>query len=749
MRERVHTLYIIIFFICCISNIYSQSGINDIDKNAQYNKNPFPEVIKNQILIPLEETFGGNTFVFGPAGLRGRGNIFLCSTARKLIEHRIYLNLGAGTNLWFVVYEGATFNGTYDLINSVNIPNSGPGAGWYSSGAIAYDLKPGMYYMIYALFDVNANYYNNQTIMPYPIDCSFGQLVSGVGWNWSPVFATPPNPTETPTEILLSGVAYYQVIVTDDIIPPPSVPTLLSPNNGATEISLNPTLTWNASSGATSYGLQISLNATFTTPSINFNGLTATSFTIPTNLPANTIFYWRVNASNSVGTSAYSATRNFTTVAQISLSQTISFPNKANPKDYTSTDYKIVGLPGDPNINVSTLLSGTQGVDWEAYWDNGAATNYYEKYNSSSPFSFTKGNAFWIVRKGNLGINQSVPGARVNGSGYTDIPLSNGFNLITNPYTMQILWSDVLAVNGLVATTPLNSFSSTGWGNSSNFQPYTGYLFDNATDLSSLRIPYPIVPSPLPKSDNLDLWRLSVRLESNEFIDDNTSLGVSQESSQGRDKFDLRKPRSPGNIPMVYFYHPDWDDGYGLFSTDMRPEFEEIQEWDLIVDSKFRKTINLSFNGLEDIPDNMEIYLMDIDRSYSVNLRENTEYTFIPVRDLSEMKIVVGKAELVNSVLSTMIPTEFILGNNFPNPFNPSTTIQVSVPFTSEIELLIYNILGQEIRALYKGTLEAGNYWYAWNGKDEWGNSAPSGIYIYSLRVNNGINLSKKMILMK
>ena len=71
--------------------------------------------------------------------------------------------------------------------------------------------------MIYALFDVSGNYWNEQNMTPYPIDCSFGQLISGVGWQWSPVYANPPNPTETPTEIELSGVAYYQTIVTDDI----------------------------------------------------------------------------------------------------------------------------------------------------------------------------------------------------------------------------------------------------------------------------------------------------------------------------------------------------------------------------------------------------------------------------------------------------------------------------------------------------------------------------------------------------
>lgn len=207
----------VLFFFVFVSSLSFAQNQPSLDNGAYSELNPKPHIINQTIDTPLEEVFGLNQNMFGPAGMRGRGNIYLCTTPRKLVEHRMYLNPGAGTNLWFVVYEGSSFNGTYNLVNSVNFPNSGPGEGWYSSGTINYDLQAGMYYMIYALFDVNANYWNQQNITPYPINCSFGQLISGVGWNWSPVYSSPPNATETPTEVENSGVAYYQTIVTDDI----------------------------------------------------------------------------------------------------------------------------------------------------------------------------------------------------------------------------------------------------------------------------------------------------------------------------------------------------------------------------------------------------------------------------------------------------------------------------------------------------------------------------------------------------
>jgi len=97
--------------------------------------------------------------------------------------------------------------------------------------------------------------------------------------------------------------------------PPPSPPTLLSPSNGATGVSASPTLSWNASSGATSYGLQVSTSSSFSTTIVNQTGLATTSYAV-SGLGNNTTYYWHVNVSNPGGTSAWSSTWSFTTVVQ-------------------------------------------------------------------------------------------------------------------------------------------------------------------------------------------------------------------------------------------------------------------------------------------------------------------------------------------------------------------------------------------------------------------------------------------------
>jgi hypothetical protein len=80
-----------------------------------------------------------------------------------------------------------------------------------------------------------------------------------------------------------------------------------------------------------------------------------------------------------------------------------------------------------------------------------------------------------------------------------------------------------------------------------------------------------------------------------------------------------------------------------------------------------------------------------------------------------------------------LIPTEYGLSQNYPNPFNPLTTIKYQLPEAAEIELVIYNILGQEIYTLINGKKQAGYHSQAWNATDQYGNAVASGLYIYRL----------------
>lgn len=94
------------------------------------------------------------------------------------------------------------------------------------------------------------------------------------------------------------------------------------------------------------------------------------------------------------------------------------------------------------------------------------------------------------------------------------------------------------------------------------------------------------------------------------------------------------------------------------------------------------------------------------------------------------------------------IPDKFILEGNYPNPFNPSTTIKFNLPQRERVNVAVYNLLGQKIINLINDDFQAGENSVAWNGKDSAGNEVSSGVYIYNI-IAAGKQYSGKMVLLK
>jgi hypothetical protein len=94
------------------------------------------------------------------------------------------------------------------------------------------------------------------------------------------------------------------------------------------------------------------------------------------------------------------------------------------------------------------------------------------------------------------------------------------------------------------------------------------------------------------------------------------------------------------------------------------------------------------------------------------------------------------------------LPKEFALFQNYPNPFNPQTNIEYALPKGSQVNLVVYNILGQKIRTLVDEFQNAGMKKVMWDGKDQRGNEIPSGIYFYKLKAEN-YSQTKKMVILK
>ncbi len=497
---------------------------------------------------------------------------------------------------------------------------------------------------------------------------------------------------------------------------------------------------------------------------LHINGDTATIVTNTINgLAPYTTYHYRVSATNQDG-SMEGGDQTFTTSlppypSSLSLDTTISFPTHQNPSDYKATDYLIVGLPGNCGAHIDSLLTGTQKRDWAVYWDNGAGANNLVPFDGGTNFTLATGRAFWMIRKGPWMVKVVVPSAPLDSSQRVIIPLHPGWNLIADPFLSGVAWSSLQNVNG--TTEPIYAFSKS-FNTAAMLEPYIGYYYFNAGNLPSLKIPYAVLfPSPsqtssiaAAKSSGSAIqsgWKIQIKYSSADGItDQSTWLGVSENVRGEDNEMDVHKPAGVQDIPSVYFSRPEWDSVYSTFATDIRPLFTSQTVWNFDVWSPARTESKLTFDGINAVPGQFEVYLLDTKSGRAVNLRKNPSYGFIPPEQTSQFLLAVGVKDSMEQMLKAVrTPQSFALGNNYPNPFNPSTSIPVEISARANIELKIFNVLGQEVKRVYAGTLDAGKYWFTWNGQDSDNRSVASGYYFYRLVTSTGYHEVRKMVLLR
>ena len=94
------------------------------------------------------------------------------------------------------------------------------------------------------------------------------------------------------------------------------------------------------------------------------------------------------------------------------------------------------------------------------------------------------------------------------------------------------------------------------------------------------------------------------------------------------------------------------------------------------------------------------------------------------------------------------VPLEFALHENYPNPFNPSTTFRFDLPEITDASIIIYNMLGQKIKTFDMPNTPAGYHSLTWDATNDLGAPVSAGVYLYQLQTK-GFVKTKKMILLK
>jgi hypothetical protein len=133
---------------------------------------------------------------------------------------------------------------------------------------------------------------------------------------------------------------------------------------------------------------------------------------------------------------------------------------------------------------------------------------------------------------------------------------------------------------------------------------------------------------------------------------------------------------------------------------------------------------------------NLDVEFLDPDADPSRALR------------LTDFEIVTVNAQTLNMDVLGELPDSYILNQNYPNPFNARTSISFNIPASTFIKVGIYNVLGQYVKELFAGRLEAGSHHLIWDGTGADGQAVTSGVYFYRLQAED-FDKTKKMLLVK
>jgi hypothetical protein len=806
-----------------------------------------------------EEVFGNTSTVYGPAGARGRGNHFYCTTATTLTEHRLYLNMTASSDMQFLVYEGDVQAGVYNLINVSEIASSGTGEGWYSSGPISVPLVAGKYYMIYPQWTQSANYYADLAASPYPIPTSFGELQMGVGFSYAPTYTVPAAVTQTvPSTAFGSPTAYYQTIVTggaDWLSVSTEMDTVLVGQTQDVDVTFNAA---GLLGGDYYANIIVSGNDPANLADTVFAHLfvigAAVCNTSPEPLDFGQLFYttsadlglWVKNDGNGVmnvsdiTSSIPEFTVNqtafdvppfdsvevmvtFTPSAVGTFNGTLTITSNANNSPYVAnvmgeaveppsigvvpseiTEGVAVGDTVYVPVEVSNnAVAGAANLDWsctlvvgEASFKTTPFTGVYSdkadaRFTTTEPPSqittLVTENAWDLQKNFNL---ETITGALGNAGAEFDGTYFYSTRWASNLIHKIDGQGNLVEEFSIPGVTGLRDLAYDGTYFYGGAAANTIYMMDFATKTLIGTISSPVAVRFIAYDEANDAFWCGTWADPPTLVDRNgTALatittGLAGQYGAAYDSYSAGGPYlwifdqgSGAGLPQL-IHQFDIASGTATgFTHDVLAELGPnaaaiaggLWVGEGVVPGK--ASIGGVLQGTPDVHFAYELagantwMSMDPTTPNSGTVAPGDVGGFIVRLHPIEQGIFTGSVVITSNdpnlpeviipvdVNTTgiageeLLPTTYAVNQNYPNPFNPSTTIKYQLPQTSDVQLQIFNVLGQKVRTLVNSRVEAGYHEAIWDGRNDLGHQVASGIYIYKFQAGNFQKTLKLMLL--
>lgn len=413
--------------------------------------------------------------------------------------------------------------------------------------------------------------------------------------------------------------------------------------------------------------------------------------------------------------------------------------------------YRMIAVPAELN---DTSLRGVLEDDlgpynptiWRLFrWERG---RYAEYPNIGA--SFTPGTAFWLVTRTGGGFDIEN-GRSVSSIAPQAVALDTGWNQIASPYAFPIEWGDLIAS---VNVSPAYYYDGVSpyQLNITILQPWEGYFVENRTGEAIVISVPPVEALPgtqkagsLTELSGRDLVVQLSAASSSDLRDVYNYVGFKEQATAGDDRLDLHEPPPIGDYVQLSIADGKW------FAANFKPPSADGEAWDIVTRSTLPQQdliVRLEQHGV--LPAGFKIFVLDKDESVPLSLQDGAfSVRTREALSVRSLKLIIGTEAFAESQSGgiPLVPLAYALDQNFPNPFNPSTTIRYQLSKRSRVRLEVFNVVGQLVKTLVDAEQVTGVHTVRWDGMNESGVPVASGMYVYRLRAGTFIASRKAMLL--
>ena len=400
------------------------------------------------------------------------------------------------------------------------------------------------------------------------------------------------------------------------------------------------------------------------------------------------------------------------------------------------TSYRLVALPGVVDLSVGETISGVQGVDWIAYRDTGGEgdrEDYFARYDGSAAFNFRPGRGFWLLSKSNWERTESRSTVSLSAENDYSIPLQAGWNIISNPFDIDIPWQAVTQANEI--SQALHRWNSRFEQTTIFSSAKTGqaFYFFNSEGLEQLLLPYlPATPGEAPPEMPP---ALVLTASTGGKTLSTLRLGNHEEALSGADPFDQVAPPRAFEAVSIRAVQPNEPEKSRkrLLSEQYEPAHLLGYRYEISLAGPTEEPLTLALEKTGTIFAGQKIVLIDQTLAKRYDLNKNPSETLWLTAPEQTFVLLVGDDAYIDQEAAGILPRAVSLLPGYPNPFAKQMTIEFTLPEPNSVQLVVYDALGRQVRTLKEGALAAGHYSVVWDGRNDAGAPLSSGLYFYQL----------------